>query len=563
MKRLFTTGRELRLARGDRRGGPVLDRVDIVGRAASRIRPRHPTHHSWAARFWQGFTHTIRSTPDYLQQAIGYFGWFDTPLPVWTYWIFIAAFAFLVILAGTATGRRSVLVLCAVIAAALLVPALVQGYSVNQTGIIWQGRYGLFLYVGVTVVAAWLLVRDAPRVGFLAPRAAWVGSGLLAVYGVVAFGLVLVRYVIGLCAVQRDALRAPVATAAGVASARHRLRGRVARPRRPRSASPRPAARGAKTARTPRAPPPRSGMPRTTRAASTESRAPCPWLTLASRSPTTASSRSTPAAASASIDASPNCSPSGARRSTTSRADWPRMPRRGGGFDVVGVWTRRDRRRTTAHARRRAPLGFAAALFRYFVRHRRDHDLVVVAALPVLNVFAVRLALSERATVMATDWLEIWAWRKWRSYSGHPRRDASRSSCSRSAVHIGRHPDREQRVHARRLGAIGRRADPIVLGPRRPRRRRDGCLGHPCERADGALRRPAHRRQAARRVAGGARDRATRSAGPRGDRRRRRTRDRTSPARRRRPPASPTSSASSGGSTMRSSTSSSRARPCS
>ena len=28
----------------------------------------------------------IRTTPDYLQQAIGFFGWLDTPLPVWTYW---------------------------------------------------------------------------------------------------------------------------------------------------------------------------------------------------------------------------------------------------------------------------------------------------------------------------------------------------------------------------------------------------------------------------------------------------------------------------------------------
>jgi hypothetical protein len=68
---------------------------------------------------------------------------------------------------------------------------------VHQTGIIWQGRYGLFLYVGITIVAAWLLSRDAPNVGSLAPRAAWTGASLLALYGVLAFGLVLVRYVIG------------------------------------------------------------------------------------------------------------------------------------------------------------------------------------------------------------------------------------------------------------------------------------------------------------------------------------------------------------------------------
>lgn len=146
--------------------------------------------------FLQGFAYVLRTTPDYLQQAIGYFGWFDTPLPVWTYWLFIAAFAVVVVLGFIATRRRSVLVLSAVVLAALLVPALVQGYSVHQTGIIWQGRYGLFLYLGIAIVAAWLLSRDAGAIDHLAVRAAWVVASLLAAYGVLAFFLVLVRYVV-------------------------------------------------------------------------------------------------------------------------------------------------------------------------------------------------------------------------------------------------------------------------------------------------------------------------------------------------------------------------------
>jgi hypothetical protein len=146
--------------------------------------------------FLQGLWYMLRMTPDFLQQAFGYFGWFDTPLPVWTYWLFIGAFSLLVLLAVIATGRRSVLVLSAVALAALLEPALVQAYSVRQTGIIWQGRYALFLYLGIVIVAAWLLSRDASSVDRLATRAAWVASALLAAYGVLAFFLVLVRYVI-------------------------------------------------------------------------------------------------------------------------------------------------------------------------------------------------------------------------------------------------------------------------------------------------------------------------------------------------------------------------------
>ena len=148
------------------------------------------------ATFLQGFAHMISTTPYYLHQAIGYFGWFDAQLPVWGYWPLVGAFAVVLVLAFIATRRRSVLTLSAVVLAALLVPALVQGYSVGQTGLIWQGRYGLFLYLGVTVVAAWLLSRDAPGVGFLAPRAAWVVASLIAAYGLLAFFLVLVRYVV-------------------------------------------------------------------------------------------------------------------------------------------------------------------------------------------------------------------------------------------------------------------------------------------------------------------------------------------------------------------------------
>ena len=148
--------------------------------------------------FYQGFTYMFRMLPDHLQQAIGFFGWFDMPLSIYTYWPFVAAVTILVVLAIAGLDRRSVLTMGAVAGAAVLVPALVQAYSVHQTGIIWQGRYGLFLYVGVTLVAAWLLSGPSGRrVAFMGTRLSGVGISLVAAYGLAAFFFVLWRYVVG------------------------------------------------------------------------------------------------------------------------------------------------------------------------------------------------------------------------------------------------------------------------------------------------------------------------------------------------------------------------------
>jgi glycosyltransferase involved in cell wall biosynthesis len=132
------------------------------------------------------------------------------------------------------------------------------------------------------------------------------------------------------------------------------------------------------------------------------------------------------------------------------------------GFAVVGVWTG-DIADAVGTRKMSSAVAFAVALFRYFVRHRRHHDLVVVAALPVLNVFAVRLALLGTRTVVATDWLEIWTWRKWRAYSG-----ALVGTVAFVLQSLGVHVGRIQTVNSGftrdRLRRYRRRADPIVLG---------------------------------------------------------------------------------------------------
>ena len=150
------------------------------------------------ASFVQGFVHVLRTTPGFVQQAIGYFGWFDAPLPTSAYWLFVIPLGILIVLAFTATRRRGLVTIAVMTAAAVFVPALVQGYSVSQTGIIWQGRYGLFLYLGVTILAAWLLsAKQGNRVAFLSTRVTWISSAMIATYGLLAFVVVMWRYVVG------------------------------------------------------------------------------------------------------------------------------------------------------------------------------------------------------------------------------------------------------------------------------------------------------------------------------------------------------------------------------
>ncbi|MDJ0377168.1 DUF2142 domain-containing protein [Cryobacterium sp. PH31-L1] len=150
------------------------------------------------ASFLEGFVHVLRTTPAFVQQAIGYFGWFDTPLPTAAYWLFVIPVGILIVLAFTASKRRGLVTIAVVTTAAVFVPALVQGYSVSQTGIIWQGRYGLFLYLGVTILAAWLLsAKQGNRVAFLSTRVTWISSTMIAAYGLLAFVVVMWRYVVG------------------------------------------------------------------------------------------------------------------------------------------------------------------------------------------------------------------------------------------------------------------------------------------------------------------------------------------------------------------------------
>lgn len=65
-----------------------------------------------------------------------------------------------------------------------------------------------------------------------------------------------------------------------------------------------------------------------------------------------------------------------------------------------------------------AALAFAWGLWRTLLRRRRRYRAVFVSALPVLNVFAVRLALAGSGTRVVVDYLEVWGRAQWIAYAG-------------------------------------------------------------------------------------------------------------------------------------------------
>jgi glycosyltransferase involved in cell wall biosynthesis len=152
----------------------------------------------------------------------------------------------------------------------------------------------------------------------------------------------------------------------------------------------------------------------------------------------------------------------GASVDYVTRRQWAAGDEPATGFSVVPVWSGEiydaGGARTTSSA-----VAFAAALFRHFQQRRRDYDLVVVAALPVLNVFAVWLALLGSRSVLVVDWLEVWPWRKWRSYAGSVTGTIA-FVLQFLAVRIGAIQTVNSSFTRERVLVYRKRADPVVLG---------------------------------------------------------------------------------------------------
>lgn len=147
--------------------------------------------------FLAGAWAMIRNTPRFVAESAGVFGWLDTPLPGLVYAVYFGALALLVALAFGTADRRGRWTVVIALAVAAVVPVLVQAASISQTGLIWQGRYGMFLYVGVIIIAGRVLSTSAPDLDGASVRISGVIMGLLAAFQLAAFVFALRRYVVG------------------------------------------------------------------------------------------------------------------------------------------------------------------------------------------------------------------------------------------------------------------------------------------------------------------------------------------------------------------------------
>ncbi len=108
---------------------------------------------------------TLLSTPAYVTNMVGQFGWMDTDLDPTVHMAFAAAAGVAVLLAAAVAGRRERLLLAGLALAVVVLPVVIHASQARSLGIIWQGRYILPVAVGVPLLAGYVLVArlGAPR----------------------------------------------------------------------------------------------------------------------------------------------------------------------------------------------------------------------------------------------------------------------------------------------------------------------------------------------------------------------------------------------------------------
>ena len=157
-----------------------------------------------SSSFWHTLSFVVGRLPSLAQQAVGNFGWLDTPLP----WPAVAGWlcaAALTTAAGAWSGGRKALVPVALsLLASLLLPVVLLVAAAHSYGYVGQGRYFLAIWAGTPIAAAGLGIPPARR-SQAARAARAVVRATVPISGTVVAGLqafsyywALRRYIVGI-----------------------------------------------------------------------------------------------------------------------------------------------------------------------------------------------------------------------------------------------------------------------------------------------------------------------------------------------------------------------------
>lgn len=162
-----------------------------------------------------GFIWALESTPEFVLHMIGLFGWMDTAAPFGVAAVWVTAMLTLVIGAVTVLRGKTLKVFLVLLAAAILLPPIVQGLYVNSGGYIWQGRYNLPLVLATLAAATAFLSPYLPVRHPIVRRVWGCAVILMAAAHLYVFAWVLRRYAVGLDGSWQQTFRTPEWSAPG------------------------------------------------------------------------------------------------------------------------------------------------------------------------------------------------------------------------------------------------------------------------------------------------------------------------------------------------------------
>jgi hypothetical protein len=131
------------------------------------------------------------------KQALGVFGWQDTPLSPGHYWLWALAIAVLIALALYAADRRSALVLIGLAAAIVVVTLALAALIFEPADFGMQGRYVLPLAVALPILAGEVIGRFRARLPRVVDAVALVLGAGAVILGALAWVVVARRYALG------------------------------------------------------------------------------------------------------------------------------------------------------------------------------------------------------------------------------------------------------------------------------------------------------------------------------------------------------------------------------